>query len=36
MMAAPLAGTLAAIPHVHAWLDKIGERPAVKQGMAVP
>ena len=33
---APLAGTLPAIPHVHAWLDTIGQRPAVRRGMAVP
>ncbi len=36
MLKAPLAATLEAIPHVHAWLDAIGQRPAVRRGMAVP
>ena len=36
VLKAPMAATLAAVPHVHAWLDAIGERPAVKRGMAVP
>ena len=36
MLKAPLGGTLDAIPHVHAWLETIGQRPAVRRGMAVP
>ena len=32
----PLAATLEAIPHVHAWLATLGARPAVQRGMAVP
>lgn len=36
MLATPLADTLAAIPHVQAWLETVGARPAVKKGMAIP
>ncbi len=36
IMKEPLAKSLAAKPAVHAWLDRVGERPAVKRGMAVP
>ncbi|MGX7706710.1 glutathione S-transferase family protein [Methylobacterium sp. Gmos1] len=32
----PLAGTLGSVPNVHAWLERVGERPAVKRGMEVP
>ncbi len=36
MMAEPLADTIAAVPHVMAWLDTVGSRPAVQRGMSVP
>ena len=36
MLATPLADTLAAIPHVQAWLETVGARPAVQRGMAIP
>ncbi|SFM63652.1 glutathione S-transferase family protein [Methylobacterium pseudosasicola] len=32
----PLAGTLGDVPNVHAWLARVGERPAVRRGMEVP
>ncbi len=32
----PLKGTLADIENVHAWLGRVGERPAVRRGMEVP
>ncbi|MER2215879.1 glutathione S-transferase family protein [Methylobacterium brachiatum] len=32
----PLAGTLVNTPNVHAWLARVGERPAVMRGMEVP
>ncbi len=32
----PLAETLAAVPHVRAWLETVGARPAVRRGMEVP
>jgi GST-like protein len=32
----PLKDTLGAVPKVHAWLERVGERPAVKRGMQVP
>ena len=32
----PLAGTLGSVPNVHAWLVRVGERPAVMRGMEVP
>jgi GSH-dependent disulfide-bond oxidoreductase len=32
----PLEGTLADIENVHAWLGRVGERPAVRRGMEVP
>ena len=32
----PLRDTLAGVPNVHAWLARVGERPAVKRGMEVP
>ncbi|MGU3468722.1 glutathione S-transferase family protein [Methylobacterium sp. C33D] len=32
----PLEDTLGTVPNVHAWLDRVGERPAVQRGMAVP
>ncbi|MGH1574898.1 glutathione S-transferase family protein [Methylobacterium sp. P31] len=32
----PLKDTLEAVPNVHAWLDRVGERPAVQRGMQVP
>ncbi|MGU3449761.1 MULTISPECIES: glutathione S-transferase family protein [unclassified Methylobacterium] len=32
----PLEGTLADIANVHAWLGRVGERPAVRRGMEVP
>jgi len=32
----PLHDTLGAIPNLHAWIARIGERPAVKRGMEVP
>lgn len=32
----PLADTLGSVPNVHGWLERIGERPAVKRGMEVP
>ncbi|WP_267425926.1 glutathione S-transferase N-terminal domain-containing protein [Methylobacterium sp. GC_Met_2] len=32
----PLEETLAGVPNVHAWLERVGERPAVKRGMEVP
>jgi GSH-dependent disulfide-bond oxidoreductase len=32
----PLKGTLGSVPNVHAWLERVGERPAVKRGMEVP
>lgn len=32
----PLAGTLGSVPNVHAWLERVGERPAVRRGMEVP
>ena len=32
----PLAGTLGSVPNVHGWLERVGERPAVKRGMEVP
>jgi GST-like protein len=32
----PLAGTLGSVPNVHAWLARVGERPAVMRGMDVP
>ncbi|KMO31945.1 glutathione S-transferase [Methylobacterium variabile] len=32
----PLEDTLGAVPKVHAWLELVGERPAVKRGMQVP
>ncbi len=32
----PLAGTLGSVPSVHAWLARVGERPAVMRGMDVP
>ena len=35
-LAHPLEATLAAVPHVHRWLDAIGARPAVARGMQVP
>ena len=35
-MKEPLAESLAAKPHIHAWLKTVGERPAVQRGMAVP
>ena len=35
-MGEALAGTFAAVPHVRAWLDMVGARPAVRRGMEVP
>ena len=35
-MKEPLAESLAAKPAVHAWLARVGERPAVARGLAVP
>ncbi len=32
----PLTGTLGSVPNVHAWLERVGERPAVGRGMEVP
>ncbi|MCJ2099120.1 glutathione binding-like protein [Methylobacterium sp. E-046] len=32
----PLKDTLGRVPNVHAWLARVGERPAVQRGMAVP
>ncbi|MGU3542302.1 glutathione S-transferase family protein [Methylobacterium sp. A52T] len=32
----PLEGTLADIANVHAWLGRVGERPAVRRGMEIP
>ena len=32
----PLAGTIEAVPHVRAWLETVGARPAVQRGMGVP
>jgi GST-like protein len=32
----PLKDTLGRVPNVHAWLARVGERPAVPRGMAVP
>ena len=32
----PLRDTVEAVPHVRAWLDTVGGRPAVKRGMEVP
>jgi GSH-dependent disulfide-bond oxidoreductase len=32
----PLKGTLADIENVHAWLGRVGERPAVRRGMEIP
>lgn len=32
----PLADSLAAKPSVHAWLERVGGRPAVRRGMRVP
>lgn len=32
----PLTGTLGSVPNVHAWLARVGERPAVQRGMEVP
>jgi len=32
----PLADTLDSVPNVHAWLARVGERPAVQRGMAIP
>jgi GST-like protein len=32
----PLAESLNTKPHVHAWLETVGERPAVRRGMHVP
>lgn len=32
----PLTGTLGDVPNVHAWLARVGERPAVRRGMDVP
>lgn len=32
----PLKDTLGGIPNVHAWLARVGERPAVRRGMDVP
>jgi len=32
----PLKDTLSSVPNVHAWLERVGERPAVKRGMEVP
>ena len=31
-----LRDTLGSIPNVHAWLERVGERPAVQRGMEVP
>ena len=36
ILAEPLAGTLGTVPNVQRWLDVVGDRPAVKRGMAVP
>ncbi len=35
-MGEALAGTLTAVPHVRAWLDTVGARPAVQRGMEIP
>lgn len=32
----PVRDTLVAVPNVHAWLGRVGERPAVKRGIEVP
>ncbi|MCJ2050344.1 glutathione S-transferase family protein [Methylobacterium sp. J-070] len=32
----PLRDTLGSVPNVHAWLARVGERPAVQRGMEVP
>ncbi|WP_342111010.1 glutathione S-transferase family protein [Methylobacterium sp. SI9] len=32
----PLEETLVGVPNVHAWLERVGGRPAVKRGMEVP
>ena len=32
----PLKDTIGSIPHVSAWLETLGARPAVQRGMAVP
>lgn len=31
-----LGRTLAAVPNVHAWLERVGARPAVARGMEIP
>ena len=36
MLAEPLRDTLATKPNIHAWLARVGARPAVKAGMRVP
>lgn len=36
MLKEPLQGTLDSVPNVHAWLARVGERPAVQRGMQVP
>lgn len=36
MLKEPLQGTLGAVSNVHAWLERVGERPAVQRGMQVP
>lgn len=32
----PLKDALGTVPNVHAWLERVGERPAVERGMALP
>ncbi len=36
MLKEPLQSTLDNVPNVHAWLARVGERPAVQRGMQVP